>query len=65
MEWGVFKGNEFYFNMLLDKYDVDLSVHGHMHSYYLGKRYSSGPLYDDKRKQGKGDFCYLCGRGRT
>lgn len=39
------KGNEFYFNMLLDKYDVDLSVHGHMHSYYLGKRYSSGPLY--------------------
>lgn len=53
------KGNEYYYNMLMDKYGVDLSIHGHTHSYYYGQRYENGPPYFTSSSSNKREVFYL------
>jgi 3',5'-cyclic-AMP phosphodiesterase len=52
------KGNEYYFNQLLERYNVDLSVHGHGHSYYYGNRYNKTPYLMIPSSQ-KGEVIFL------
>lgn len=53
------RGNEYYFNQLMDQYNVDLSLHGHTHSFYYGKRYETGPPYFTCSSSEKGAVFFL------
>jgi predicted phosphodiesterase len=53
------QGNEYYFNMLMEKYDVALSLHGHTHTYYYGKRYSTGPYYFTSSSSKKEELFFM------
>jgi predicted phosphodiesterase len=53
------RGNQYYFNRLMDQYKVDLSLHGHTHSYYYGQRYSTGPPYFTSSSSEKGEVFFL------
>lgn len=52
-------GNEFYFNMLMEKYNVDFSIHGHTHQFWQGKPYTNGPPYLTISSSQKGEVFFL------
>ncbi|ASB49319.1 metallophosphoesterase [Alkalitalea saponilacus] len=52
-------GNEYYFNMLMDKYNVDLSIHGHTHNYRYKQPYDTGPPYLVVSSSQKGEIFFL------
>ena len=53
------RGNEYYFNMILDKYNVDLSLHGHTHNFYYGKRYATDLFYFTSSSSEKREVFFL------
>ena len=57
------KGNEYYYNLLMEKYNVDLSLHGHVHKYYYGKRYAGGPYYFTSSSSDKKELHFMLVNG--
>jgi predicted phosphodiesterase len=53
------RGNEYYFNQVMVKHNVDLSLHGHTHNFYYGKKYSSGPFYFTSSSSEKNEVFFL------